>query len=226
MAATRKSLESLAGTFIVLDGVEGCGKTTVQRRVADHLTGLGLSVTTCRDPGGTPIGERIRSVLLDHDLGEMAMPCETLLFMASRAQLVAEVVRPAMDRGNVVLCDRFVSATCAYQGAIGADRARVIELANFATGRTWPDLTVVLDVPIDVGFARLGRRLDVGDSAAGDAGANGLDAMERRPKAFHQRVREGFLALPEYYPGRTVVVDANRPIDAVVDDVLERLAIR
>ncbi len=159
MADRYAGLDNLRGTFIVLDGPDGSGKTTVQAGVAQKLREAGLAVTVCKDPGGTVVGDRIRSVLLDHDLTQMSVQCETLLFMASRAQLVREVVRPAMRQGHVVLCDRFVSSTCAYQVAAGDEVGTIIELARYAIGETWPGLTLVLDVPVEVGFARIGRRL-------------------------------------------------------------------
>ncbi len=114
-------MESLGGKFIVFDGPDGCGKTTQRDLLARHLEDQGLNVVTCKDPGGTEIGDRIRHILLDFDLSEMDVCCETLLFMASRAQLVGEVIDPALKQNKVVLCDRFVSATCAYQGAAGYD---------------------------------------------------------------------------------------------------------
>ncbi|MBI4581051.1 MAG: dTMP kinase [Planctomycetes bacterium] len=218
-------LGGLAGAFIVLDGVDGSGKTTVQRLVADEFTRAGHSVTTCKDPGGTEIGNRIRSVLLDHDLTNMSLACETLLFMASRAQLVAEVIEPALANGHVVLCDRYVSSTCAYQGAVGADTHRIIELANYATGGEWPDLTVVIDVPVEMGFQRIGRRANGNKPGAPDANTEGtLDAMERRPTSFHQRVRQNFLGLREFYPARVVVIDGTLPPEQVAQAVLRELA--
>lgn len=234
MSQTRELWQHLAGTFLVLDGPDGGGKTTLQGLLAERLTATGLRVTTCKDPGGTEIGNRIRSVLLDHDLGTMAVGCETLLFMASRAQLAAEVVRPALAAGGVVLCDRYVSSTCAYQGAMGADADRIIELAEYATDGTWPDLTVVLDVPTDVGSARIHHRANArptpspgGDGQAGpnSPAANGhLDAMERRSTAFHERVRDNFLRLAGRYPGRVRTVDATQSPEAVADAVLAEFA--
>ena len=150
-----------------------------------------------RDPGGTEISDRIRHVLLGYDLSEMDAHCEALLFMASRAQLVAEIVRPALAKGQTVLCDRFISATCAYQVAAGFPREEVIALGRLAVGETWPDLTLVLDLPPEAGFRRTGRKPHkVGRRSRGDAlGQVALfegstpDAMERRPLDFHRRVR-------------------------------------
>ena len=139
-------MDSLAAKFIVFDGPDGCGKTTQRDLLARHLRDQGLDVVTCKDPGGTDIGDRIRHILLDYDLSEMDVQCEALLFMASRAQLVGQVIQPAIKQHKVVLCDRFVSATCAYQGAAGHDMQRIIDLAPYAIGKTWRDLTIVLDV--------------------------------------------------------------------------------
>jgi dTMP kinase len=218
---------NLRGDFIVLDGPDGSGKTTVQQKVAEQLRAADLPVTVCKDPGGTTVGDRIRGVLLDHDLTKMTVQCETLLFMASRAQLVREVVRPALEAGHVVLCDRFVSATCAYQVAAGDDFATIIGLAKYAVGNTWPDLTVILDVPVEVGFARIGRRADgrreVQLTETGAGARTGLDAMERRPGSFHAAVRANFLALPGRYPAPVEIVDAAQPVDEVIEEVMSHL---
>lgn len=221
----------LASKFLVLDGPDGCGKTTQQERLAAALRENGLSVTTCRDPGGTAIGDRIRHVLLDFDLAEMDVRCEMLLFMASRAQLVGQIIRPALERGDCVVCSRFISATCAYQGAAGSNIDDVLTIGRAAVGDTWPDLTLVLDVPIEEGFRRTGRSAQKHVGRAGrEAGQAKLfdgvqpDAMESRSNDFHRRVRENMLALPTYYPKPVVVVDANAPIDDVHARVLEAVA--
>jgi len=223
--------QRLRGKFLVFDGPDGAGKSTQRELLAEALGHAGGSVVSCRDPGGTEIGDRIRSVLLDYDLSTMHVNCETLLFMASRAQLVAEVIRPALSAGRIVLCDRFVTSTCAYQGAAGADPRRVIELARFAIDDCWPHLTVILDVDPDEGFGRIGRRPH-------HAGKNRLrsshreatlfegarpDAMEARSIEFHRRVREIFISLDKYYPTPVVVVDGRGTVDAVRERVLEVL---
>ena len=222
-------MKSLAGKFIVFDGPDGCGKTTQRDLLAEHLESQGLSVVTCKDPGGTEVGDRIRPVLLDYDLSEMDVRCETLLFMASRAQLVGEIVEPALAQGKVVLCDRFVSATCAYQGAAGYDIKWIIDLAPFAVFKTWPDLTVVLDIDIDTGFKRTGRKPQhAGRNRRRSSGQHSMfddartDAMEARPLEFHRKVRQIFLDLqntPPHqsrhnYPGPVTVVkttDSDSP---------------
>ena len=195
-------MDSLAAKFIVIDGPDGCGKTTQRDLLARHLRDQGLDVVTCKDPGGTDIGDRIRHILLDYDLSDMAVRCEALLFMASRAQLVWQVIEPAIKQRKVVLCDRFVSATCAYQGAAGHDVQRIIELAPYAIGNTWPDLTIVLDVDVETGFERTGRKPHhTGKNRKRNAGQHGMfddaltDAMEARPIEFQRKVRQNFISL-------------------------------
>jgi dTMP kinase len=221
----------LAGKFIVFDGPDGCGKSSQRQMLGDALTAAGADVVHCKDPGGTEIGDRIRHVLLGYDLSAMDVRCETLLFMASRAQLVGEVIDPAIAAGKIVLCDRFISATCAYQGAQGYDAKRVIELAPHAIGDRWPDLTIVLDVDVELGFDRTGRKSHhAGKHRRKHAGQQHMfddvqtDAMEARPIEFHRKVREIFLKLGEVYPRPVVVLDGRGDGRAVHAKVLEALA--
>lgn len=199
--------ENLPAQFIVIDGPDGCGKSTQIARLAEWLRTRGSEVVTCRDPGGTVIGDRIRGVLLDHDLSQMDPACETLLFMASRAQLMAEVVRPSLAAGRIVLCDRFVTATCAYQGAAGFEPSRVIELARLALDDQWPDLTILLDIDAETGFERIGSRE--------------LDAMESRSLAYHRTVCEMFRSCVDIYPGRVELLDARVDPDVVQQEIQE-----
>lgn len=231
----RDIADRLRGRFIVFDGPDGAGKSTQRDRLAKALRELEVDPVVCRDPGGTEIGNRIRSVLLDYDLSEMDVSCETLLFMASRAQLVGEIIRPALAEHRTVLCDRFVSATCAYQGAAGYDPRRVIELARFAIGETWPDLTIILDVDPEQGFGRIGRK----PSHAGKrrrASAHGpalpfaesdvkhaADAMEARPIEFHRRVRKMYRDVHSYYPRPVVNVAADTAAEDVFDRVVDAI---
>lgn len=223
--------DKLTGKFIVFDGPDGSGKGTQIRMLAEQLRAEGLQVTLARDPGGTEIGDRIRQVLLGYDLSKMDVRCETFLFMASRAQLVGEVIEPAMRAGHVVLCDRFVSATCAYQGAGGYDISRIIDLGRYAVGDTWPQLTLILDLPSEEGFRRTGRKPQ-------HAGRNRkkhdteqplllhdveTDAMEARPLDYHRKVRNLFLSLPPEYPGRIEVIDATPAPEVVHQAIMEAL---
>ncbi len=221
------ALAKLKGKFIVFDGVDGSGKGTQIRLLLEALGKAGIDSVVAKDPGGTEIGDRIRHVLLDYDLSKMDVRCEAMLFMASRAQLVHDVIGPALAAGKTVLCDRFVSATCAYQGAAGFDPKRVIELAKFAIDPTWPELTIVLDLPPEAGFERTGRtprpRRKNGD-VQGQVRLfhdTHTDAMESRPLDFHQRVRNMFLSLPEIYPRPTVIVDGSGNLSDVHQRVLE-----
>lgn len=190
----------LSGKFIVIDGPDGGGKSTQIKLLADWLREGGLDVLTTRDPGGTAIGDRIREILLDPAAAEMAVTCEMLLYMASRAQLVAEVIRPALAEGKCVICDRFVSATLAYQVAGGAEAEGILAAAKVAVGDTWPALTIILDIDAEHGLARVKR---------------GLDRMEAKGVEFHGRVRQAFLDQAQSQPERFAVVDAVGEVEQV-----------
>lgn len=193
------------GLFISFEGSEGCGKSTQIGRLAARLREAGREVVLLREPGGTPIGEQIRN-LLQYDASASAMTPETelLLFAASRAQLVREVIRPAVARGAVVLCDRFLDSTTVYQGVARAlDRKDVTAINAFAVGETLPDLTLLLDLD-----AAEGRR-----RAASRKGP--VDRMEQEKEEFYEAVRRGYLALAAENRGRIAVIDAAADIDAV-----------
>ena len=188
-----------------MDGPDGGGKTTQLGALQATLEAAGLEVVRAVEPGGTDTGKQIREILLHRKDLALAPMCETLLFMASRAQLMAETINPALERGAVVLCDRFISATLAYQGALGVDRAMIVSLGETAIGGRWPDLTLILDVPVDVGMGRVGKQ---------------RDRMESRGDDYHSRVRDGFCALDEVYPAPVVCVDAVGEIATVSERVL------
>jgi dTMP kinase len=184
------------GFLLTLEGPEGSGKSTQAQRLAARLTAAGRSCVVTREPGGTAVGEEIRRILLHS--GETPIPAaDALLFNAARAQLVAEVIRPALDRGDVVVCDRFTDSTLAYQGyGAGQPPAGLRELARFATGGLAPDLTVLIDLPEEEGLGRKG---------AGET----TRFEEREDLAFHHRVRQGFLELAAAEPDRFVVLDGR-----------------
>jgi dTMP kinase len=192
------------GRFIVLEGGEGAGKSSVQRALADRLRRGGREIVVTREPGGTPLGERVREILLAQSAAGDAL-AELLLFEAARAQLVTTVILPALARGAIVLCDRFAASSVAYQGygrGLGRD---VVERANaVATGGLSPDLTLLLDLPVEAGLARRSR----------EGAANHFDAQT---VAFHERVRAGFLELARESPASWHIIDAARPIDEVVE---------
>ena len=201
--------EKLAGKFIVLDGPDGSGKSTQLDLLAEWLAEDGLDVVTARDPGGTEIGDKIRQILLDGRHAHMAVPCETMLYMASRAQLVAETIAPALAAGKCVLCDRYVSATLAYQGAGGASIADIRTVADVATSGLWPDLTIILDLPAETGLARL---------------TGSPDRMESKDLGFHRKVRESFLAQAQAEPGRCAVASAEGAVEEVQQRLRDLLA--
>jgi len=216
----------LAGKFIVIDGPDGAGKTTQLKLLGEFLRKEGLSVLETHDPGGTPVGDKIREILLDRNNGGISPMCETLLFMASRAQLVHDQIRPALENRQVVLCDRFVSATIAYQGASGVDRKLILELAEIAIQGTWPDLTIVLDLPVEEGMRRIGivrdRLKKKREPVRGQATLFG-DRMEMKGSAYHEQVREGFKELGEGYPGLVRHVEAGGKPEQVFSEILKTI---
>jgi dTMP kinase len=205
--------------FITFEGPDGSGKTTQIKLLAGHLQALGHDVLVTREPGGTPIGDQIRVVL--HDVKNVEMACETefLLYSASRAQLVRQVVKPHLGRGGVVLCDRFADSSMAYQGyGRELDLAAVRLITHFATEGLAPDLTVYLDVPVEVGIER--------KQVAHAAQAGEWNRLDQQSVDFHRRVRRGYLQMAQADPDRWLVVDAAQSIDdtqAVIRKRLETL---
>ncbi|HSI34061.1 MAG: dTMP kinase [Phycisphaerae bacterium] len=191
----------MPGLFIVLDGSEGCGKSTQSKRLAARIEGVGRQVLHVRDPGTTAVGEKVRAILLDPAHAEMGMRCEMLLYMAARAQMMAEVIAPALAAGRVVLSDRFVSSTLAYQlGGDGLTAEQIRATADVAINGRWPDLTILLDMPVEASMARVRRA---------------KDRIEQRPMEYHAQVRRNYLAQAEAMPERYRVVDANRSVEEV-----------
>jgi dTMP kinase len=194
------------GRFVVLEGGEGCGKSTQAARLA-----AALDAVLTREPGGTPVGERLRELLLDPG-SDVAPVTEALLMAADRAQHVAAVVRPALEEGRHVVCDRYVGSSIAYQGnGRGLDVERIVATSDWATGGLRPDVVVLLEVPAEVAAARLGRDLDRFESTGG---------------GFHDRVREGFARQAEADPELWVRVDGDRPVDDVAAEILSLVCAR
>lgn len=222
----------LAGRFIVLDGPDGSGKTVQLELLATYLESVGVSVVRTNDPGGTPIGEQISSLLKYDAKGRMDVNTEVMLFMASRAQLVSEVIKPALAEGETVLCDRFISATCAYQGSSGYPIDKIIQLGRLAVGDTWPHLTIILDLPVEEGLQRAGRkRYQKTKVSPIDAGQAYLfqnvvvDRFDSRPLDYHRKVRTEFLRLANYYPGVVKIVNASqRDIEGIHQEIRQILA--
>ncbi len=201
------------GRFITFEGPEGSGKSTQIRRLAETLAARGIEVVCTREPGGTATGEAIRNILQHDAAGEpLADRAELLLFAASRAQLMEQVILPALGRGEWVLCDRFIDSTLAYQGfARGMDIAALGRINDFAIGGRKPDLTLLLDLEIERSFQRLEKRYSDGQGSA--------DRFERETRDFHQRVREGYHQLAAREPGRFRIIDSDRAIDEVASKV-------
>lgn len=207
----------MTGLFITLEGPEGAGKSTNRDYLAAKLREHGVQVLLTREPGGTPLAERIRELLLTPSDESMCADTELLLVFAARAQHLAEVIRPALARGEVVLCDRFTDATYAYQGGgRGLSHDRIAVLESFVQGDLRPDLTLVFDLPVEVGLARAAAR-------------GRLDRFEQEGRTFFDAVRSTYLARAEAEPARYRLVDAaqsladvQRSLDAWLPHLLER----
>lgn len=190
----------MPGTFITIEGPEGSGKSTQLKLLCDFLRRRGYKVLYTREPGGTRISEAVRKILLSKGNKNMTSACELFLFLASRAQIVDEVIMPALKKGHVVVCDRFQDATVAYQGyGAGLDLKLIEETGRLAAKGLKPDLTILLDVGPKKGLLRAGRK----------------DRVELKSYGFHQRVRRGYLTLAKRQPKRIVLIRANGKIDDV-----------
>lgn len=192
----------MAGCFITFEGTEGCGKSTHIKKLARRLEAEGHTVRTLREPGGTESGESIRQ-LLKHGPEELTAEAELLLMNASRAQLVREVIRPAIAAGEIVLCDRFYDSTTVYQGTgRGLNAAQVQRVIEFAAGETRPDLTLLLKIPLKISEERRARRAET-------------DRFEQADRTFFERIEAGYTALAAAEPDRIRVIEADQPLDTV-----------
>jgi dTMP kinase len=202
-------MTNLEGKFIVFDGGEGCGKTSQAQLLKEVLEKEGLRPLLVRDPGTTRIGEMIRAILLDPDHDEMSMRCEMLLYMAARAQMMAQTILPALAAGQVVISDRFVSSTLSYQlGGDGLTAAEIRATADIAIKGRWPDFTIILDMPIERSIARVNRA---------------KDRIEQRSMEYHAMVRKNYLDQAKQMPDRYRVISGDRSPELVHSDVLAAL---
>lgn len=193
----------MQGKFITVEGGEGAGKSTNLALVRELLGAANKDVVMTREPGGTPLGEQIRSLLLDARQTAMAVDTELLLMFAARAQHLAEVIQPALAQGKYVVCDRFTDATYAYQGGgRGVPQARIAQLETWVQGELRPDLTILLDLPVAQGLERAGNR-------------SAPDRFEREQAEFFEKVRAAYLALARQHPQRYRIIDASRPLAEV-----------
>jgi dTMP kinase len=198
--------------FITFEGIEGCGKTTQIKRLAKRLEDLGIRFISTLEPGGTRIGQDIRRVLLDSKNAHLAPLAELILYAADRAQHIEEVIKPALDQGKWVLCDRFFDATVAYQGAgRGLDMDLIKTLNDLVTKGIRPDLTLLLDCPPETGIERAVKRIN-------DLGHDGQDRFEREKMDFHRKVRAGYLDI-SHKEQRFSIIDAALPEDKVEEEI-------
>ncbi len=194
----------MSGFFISLEGTEGCGKSTLMGLLADRLESDGHDIVQLREPGGTESGEEIRKIL-KHGPDNLTPEAELLLMNASRAQLVREVIRPALSEGKVILCDRFYDSTTAYQGyGRGLDLNLVQSVIDLAVGNTIPDLTLLLEIPLDISEERQSKR-------------SGTDRFESGDRAFFERVAAGYQTIAKAHSDRISIIDATQPIKSVTD---------
>ena len=204
----------MKGKFITVEGIEGVGKSTNMEFIHQQLLAAGKDVVVTREPGGTPLGEAIRGLLLDPEYTGMDSGCELQLMFAARAQHLAQVILPSLDRGLWVLCDRFTDATYAYQGGgRGIDTGVIARLEELVQGDFRPDITLLLDVPVEIGLSRAGKR-------------GQLDRFEQEQVEFFERVRNNYLDMAKRYGERYRTIDASKPLDQVqrqLSDVLSQI---
>ena len=200
--------------FISLEGIEGCGKTTQIRQLSSYLEQKGHPHIVTREPGGTAIGEKIRSILLDPASKDLVPTAELLLYMADRAQHINELIKPGLAEGKIVMCDRYFDATTVYQGfARGLDTRFILDLHRVLFQDLKPDLTLLLDLPPRLGLARAWQELDSGSRCGTES------RFEEEAIHFHEKVRQGYLELARLEPKRFKVIDASRPVHEVQSDI-------
>lgn len=210
------------GCFITFEGIEGCGKTTQIRLLAAALARAGKATLLTREPGGCPIADQIRAVLLDAANSSMTPLAELLLYAAARAQHINEIVAPALAAGNIVLCDRFTDATVAYQGhGRRLDLGLIDRLNTIAAGSCRPDLTLLLDCPVATGLGRAMARIE-----AVSGGAPREERFENEAREFHERVRNGYLTLAAAEPQRFIVIDGSSDIEQTAATIFRAVATR
>ena len=204
----------MTGLLITFEGGEGCGKSTQITALKARLEAMGKTVVQTREPGGTPLGESVRNLLQYDDAGQgMSPEAELLLFAASRAQHVRELIAPAIAEGQIVLCDRFLDSTTVYQGVARAiDSKKVDTINQFAIGDTKPDLTILIDLPPEIGLARVQARND-----------GKLDRMEKEAIEFFQAVRQGYLDLAKSEPKRFLVLDGSQSVEELETQIWQRV---
>ncbi len=201
--------------FITFEGIEGCGKTTQVRRFVKRLKRRGIPLVTTLEPGGTRIGKKIRRILLDARNKDLSPLTELILYAADRAQHVEEVIRPALDEGKWVICDRFFDATVVYQGKARGQDLKLIRILNEKVTRgIWPDITYLLDCPVDMGLGRALKRNETQSQ-------KGQDRFEREALVFHNAVREGYLDLARENQDRFVIIDATLPKNEVEGKIFQ-----
>ena len=201
----------MKGLFISIEGPDGSGKSTQIENIRKFFADKNIEIVFTREPGGTPIGERIREIILDNSFKEMDYMTEAMLYAASRAQHVAQIIRPALEAGKVVVCDRFVDSSIAYQG-YGRHLGEAVAVINsYAVKECMPDVTFLLKVDPDVGKTRI------------KANRETEDRLEHEKMAFHREVFEGYLELEKQYPGRIVGIDASMGIEEIRDEIYRKL---
>ena len=199
--------------FITLEGPEGSGKTTAIQKAVDTLTHMGYEIIRTREPGGTEIAEQIRDVILDKANTSMDPRTEALLYAASRRQHLVEKVWPALKEGKIVICDRYLDSSLAYQGgARGLGIENVLNINLFATENTWPDLTLLFDIDPSIGLSRINKNAD-----------REVNRLDLEKLEFHKKVRQTFLDLAARFPERYVIIDASKSIDEVAKDTLDAI---